>query len=131
MVAKRIRAGQPETPRAMKFVTVSPVGGGPMGTAATWFKRAVQGFRAFAYAGASDGRPKFGVALGGGFARGKVVGRTDRIGGEVVDTSMSPKDILATVYYLLGIDPNTMIPDRLGRPIPVAGEGRMRPELLV
>jgi NTE family protein len=41
-----------------------------MGTAATWFKRAVQGFRAFAYAGASDGRPKFGVALGGGFARG-------------------------------------------------------------
>jgi NTE family protein len=44
-----------------------------MGTGAAWFKRAIQGFRSFAYAGSNGGelgRPKIGVALGGGFARG-------------------------------------------------------------
>lgn len=40
-----------------------------MGTAAKWFTRAVQGLRSFAYAGDGE-RPKVGVALGGGFARG-------------------------------------------------------------
>ncbi|OAI48323.1 hypothetical protein AYO44_07395 [Planctomycetaceae bacterium SCGC AG-212-F19] len=67
---------------------------------------------------------------GGGFARGKVVGQTDRIGAEVTETLLSPKDILATLYHLLGIDPATTVPDRMGRPMPVAGEGVLRPELL-
>jgi hypothetical protein len=63
-------------------------------------------------------------------ACGKVVGRTDRIAGAVLDTPISPKDILATMYHLLGIDPETLIRDRLGRPMPVAGEGKVRHELL-
>src|SRR4029078_2289748 len=33
---------------------------------------------------------------GGGFARGRVVGRTDRIGGAVAESAFSPKDVLAT-----------------------------------
>jgi hypothetical protein len=70
------------------------------------------------------------VLIGGGAARGKVVGRTDRIAGAVEETPVSPKDILATMYHLLGIDPATMIRDRLGRPLPVGGEGQVRPELL-
>jgi len=70
------------------------------------------------------------LLAGGGFARGKVVGRTDRLGGDVTETPISPKDILATIYHLLGIDPHTTIPDRLGRPLAVAGEGRVRAELL-
>jgi hypothetical protein len=70
------------------------------------------------------------VFAGGGFAGGKVVGRTDRIAGDVVETPVSPKDVLATLYHLLGVDPETTIQDRLGRPVPVAGEGRARPELL-
>jgi len=41
-----------------------------MGTGTTWFKKAIQGFRSFAYAESSNGRPRIGVALGGGFARG-------------------------------------------------------------
>ncbi|HXQ25162.1 MAG TPA: patatin-like phospholipase family protein [Candidatus Acidoferrales bacterium] len=40
-----------------------------MGTATKWLTRAVHGLRSFAYAGQS-GRPKVGLALGGGFARG-------------------------------------------------------------
>jgi hypothetical protein len=59
-----------------------------------------------------------------------VVGRTDKIAGTVLDTPISPKDILATMYHLLGIDPERTIPDRLGRPIAVAGEGKVRHELL-
>ncbi|HVB55373.1 MAG TPA: patatin-like phospholipase family protein [Candidatus Acidoferrales bacterium] len=44
-----------------------------MGIAGKWFKKAVQGLRSFAYAepdGGGSNRPKVGVALGGGFARG-------------------------------------------------------------
>jgi hypothetical protein len=70
-----------------------------------------------------------GVLAGGGAARGKVVGRTDAAAGQVADTPMSPKDILATALYLLGIDPHTMVTDRLNRPVPVAGEGVVRAEL--
>ncbi|MBZ5693797.1 MAG: patatin-like phospholipase family protein [Acidobacteriia bacterium] len=40
-----------------------------MGTATKWLTRAVQGLRSFAYSG-QYGRPKVGLALGGGFARG-------------------------------------------------------------
>jgi len=40
-----------------------------MGSASKWIQRAVNGLRSFAYAGQGE-RPKIGVALGGGFARG-------------------------------------------------------------
>jgi hypothetical protein len=71
-----------------------------------------------------------GLFAGGGVARGRVIGRTDKIGGTVADRPVSPKDILATVYYLLGIDPETTLVDRTGRPVPVLSEGAMVPEML-
>ena len=46
------------------------------------------------------------------------------------ETPISPKDILATAFHLLGIDPHTHVPDSLGRPMPIAGTGEVRPELL-
>ena len=58
------------------------------------------------------------------------IGKTDRVAGEVASTSVSPKDILATIYHLLGIDPHTLIHDRLNRPFPIAGSGVVRHELL-
>ncbi len=70
------------------------------------------------------------VLAGGGTARGKVVGSSDRLGGEVRDTPISPKDILATAFFLLGIDPHTTITDRLNRPNPIAGTGVVRTEFL-
>jgi len=70
------------------------------------------------------------VLAGGGTARGKVVGRSDSQGADVADTPISPKDILATTLHLLGIDPHTMVTDRQGRPLPAAGDGVVRPELL-
>jgi Protein of unknown function (DUF1501) len=54
---------------------------------------------------------------GGGIARGRVVGSTDAVAGDVKDRPVSPKDLLATAYHLLGIDQRTRLPDRAGRPI--------------
>jgi len=67
---------------------------------------------------------------GGGTPRGVVVGRSDAIGGEVLDTPISPKDIHATAFHLLGLDPHALMYDRHHRPYPVAGTGEVRPELL-
>ncbi len=73
----------------------------------------------------------YAIALaGGGVPGGKIVGSTDRQGGDVHDTPISPKDILATTFHLLGIDPHTTVTDPQGRPLPIAGEGQVRPELL-
>jgi hypothetical protein len=69
------------------------------------------------------------VYAGGGIGRGKVIGSSDALGGDVRDTPVSPKDILATAFHLLGIDPDTTAPDRLNRPVRVVGEGHVRPEL--
>jgi hypothetical protein len=68
--------------------------------------------------------------LAGGVARGKVVGKTDRIAGSVVERPISPKDVLATVYHLLGIDPEATLTDRTGRPLPLVPDGSVIPEVL-
>ena len=67
---------------------------------------------------------------GGGFAAGRVVGRTDRIASDVAETPFSPKDVVATLFHLLGIDPASEILDRFGRPYAIGGTGRVRTELL-
>jgi hypothetical protein len=66
---------------------------------------------------------------GGGVARGRVVGRTDRHGATVTERPVSPKDILATAYHLLGIDPHTLLSDRTGRPLPLV-DGNVVREML-
>lgn len=82
-----------------------------------------------------DGRGHWGRAYtnffaGAGMKRGTVIGRTDRIGGTVEDRPLTAKDILATIYHLIGIDPHLTIPDRLNRPLPLAHDGQVVPELL-
>ena len=75
-------------------------------------------------------RPTRGLFAGGGVARGNVVGRSDKIAGTVADRPISPKDVLATIYHLLGIDPETLLPDRTGRPMPLVADGGVVPEML-
>jgi hypothetical protein len=70
------------------------------------------------------------LLAGGGIARGRVVGRSDRTAAEPVEHPVSPKDILATAYHLLGIDPRTELIDRLKRPLTLVPEGRVDPLLL-
>ncbi|MFO0869737.1 MAG: DUF1501 domain-containing protein [Pirellulales bacterium] len=69
------------------------------------------------------------VIAGGGVARGRVVGRSDRQAAEVADLPLSPKDLLATMYHLLGIDPHTPVADATGRLLPLV-EGRVIGEAL-
>ncbi len=69
------------------------------------------------------------LMAGGGVKRGNVVGKSDSIGGEVADRPISPKDILATAYHCLGIDPETPITDRFGRPFKLV-EGEVVPEIV-
>jgi arylsulfatase A-like enzyme len=70
------------------------------------------------------------VFAGGGVARGRVVGSTDAQGGDVVDVPVSPKDMQATAYALLGYGEETTVPDQAGRPMRISGGGRVREELL-
>lgn len=71
-----------------------------------------------------------GLLAGGGVARSKVVGKTDKIAGDVIERPTSPKDILATVYHLLGIDPETTLHDRTGRPLPLTSGGSVLADVL-
>ena len=70
------------------------------------------------------------VYAGGGMGCGNVVGRTDKHAGDVAETPISPKDVLATAFHLLGIDPEGTFPDPEGRPMPLTGTGHLRAELL-
>ncbi len=65
------------------------------------------------------------LMAGGGIARGRVVGRSDKIGSDPVEHRVSPKDILATIYHLLGIDLDTMLVDRQGRPLALIPDGEV------
>jgi hypothetical protein len=86
---------------------------------------------------AGGGRDHWSLAYslafaGGGIAKGKVVGATDREAGTPTDRPVSPKDILATMYHLLGIDPHTRIPDRSGSMVPIVPESAdVIPEMLL
>jgi hypothetical protein len=70
------------------------------------------------------------VLAGGGIARGRVIGRTDKVAGTVAERPISPKDVLATAYHLLGIDPETTLTDRTGRPMPLVSGGSVLTDVL-
>lgn len=72
-----------------------------------------------------------GLLAGAGIRRGQVVGATDRHGGYPTDRPLNPKDVLATLYHLLGVDRQTARTyDRLNRPHPLLPYGEVVPEFL-
>jgi len=71
------------------------------------------------------------IFAGGGVARGRVLGKTDKHAGSVVERPVSPKDILATLYHLMGVDPHIQLIDRTGRPMPLVAEGEVVKEMLI
>lgn len=63
----------------------------------------------------------FSAALaGGGIRGGQVVGCSDADGAYPLDDRHEPQDLVATILHLLGIEPETMLRDRQGRPIPAS-----------
>ncbi len=69
------------------------------------------------------------LMAGGGTKRGHVVGASDKQGGDVAERPISPKDLLATMYHLLGIDHETIVHDTLDRPLPLV-DGHVIPEVI-
>jgi hypothetical protein len=65
----------------------------------------------------------FSLMFGGGVQQGLVYGSTDAIGAYPSSHPVSPADFIATVYQLMGIDPNMTVPDRTGRPIMISHGG--------
>ena len=85
---------------------------------------------------AAGGRDHWGAAgsiffAGGGTQGGRVIGGTDRNGAFPTGPGYSPADVAATVYRALGIDPETLLYDRQGRPLPVLPQGEPIPGVLM
>ncbi|MEL7496707.1 MAG: DUF1501 domain-containing protein [Planctomycetota bacterium] len=70
-------------------------------------------------AGGRDHWPRvFSVAMaGGGVNGGQVIGSSDSVGESPQDRPVSPGDLVATIYQLLGIDPGLELKTSDGRPI--------------
>lgn len=67
-----------------------------------------------------------GVALmaGGGLKVGQVVGRTNPLGEFVTDTPVTPADLAATIYTVMGVNLHSWYRAQDGRPIELCPEGK-------
>lgn len=68
---------------------------------------------------------------GAGVKSGQVIGSTDKFAAAPTSDPVSVADLLRTIHTLLGIDPDKEYPDPLGRPVPIIGDGKLIPGLLV
>ena len=65
------------------------------------------------------------LMAGGGVRGGHIHGKSGRDGSDPSEDPVTPHDVVATIYGLLGIPPETELPDNLGRPIRVGGPGQV------
>jgi hypothetical protein len=73
----------------------------------------------------------YGALLAGaGIRGGSVCGASDAQAAYVKDRPVSPGEVCATIYQCLGIHPDTTVPDRAGRPVPVAQGAQAIREIL-
>jgi hypothetical protein len=72
----------------------------------------------------------FALLLGGGVKEGFVLGASDKLGAYPTERPVSPGDLVATMYHLLGVDSQLTLPDLTGRPIPIAHGGVPITELI-
>ena len=70
------------------------------------------------------------LLAGGGLKGGLVYGASDRTGSVPAERPVSPGDIIATLYHLLGVDPHMNIYDVLDRPHPLVPTGHVLNELI-
>jgi hypothetical protein len=61
---------------------------------------------------------------GGGVQGGRVVGRSDPIGGVPAEQPVEPAEIVATIYRSLGLDLETKLPGPQSRPFPLVDFGK-------
>jgi hypothetical protein len=77
-------------------------------------------------AGGRDHWPQcFTVSFaGGGVQGGRVIGRSDPVGGTPAERPVQPGDIVATIFHSLGLDPHSHLPGPGGRPFPLVDFGK-------
>ena len=61
---------------------------------------------------------------GGGVQGGRVVGRSDPIGGVPDERPVDPAQVVGTIYHSLGLDIETHLPGPAGRPFPLVDFGK-------
>lgn len=70
------------------------------------------------------------LLAGAGIQGGMIYGASDEQAAFIKDKPVHIRDICATIYHLLGIDPELLITDRAGRPLPIAHGGQPIHEIL-
>ncbi|MFO0840836.1 MAG: DUF1501 domain-containing protein [Gemmataceae bacterium] len=63
--------------------------------------------------------------LAGGGTRPGVVGTSDRQAAYPVEHPVSSGDLAATMYHLMGVDPEATVPDQTGRPVHISHGGKV------
>ncbi len=76
------------------------------------------------------GHSMFCLMGGGGVKGGQVVGSTDRLGTRPTTRPVTPSNVHATIYQVLGIDPKLHLLEPSGRPAPVLEDPTPIAELL-
>jgi hypothetical protein len=82
----------------------------------------------------TPGRDHWGNAMscligGGGVKGGRVIGSTNRLGEVPKDRPVTPQDLHATIYNVLGVDSHAQFLNHSGRPVPVVDTGETISEL--
>jgi uncharacterized protein (DUF1501 family) len=75
----------------------------------------------------NGGRSHYGkcfsaVLAGGGFKGGQIVGASSEKGTDVVERPVHPKDVIGSIYELMGIDPLGLLPNPSGLQVQVLPE---------
>ncbi|MEC8972829.1 MAG: DUF1501 domain-containing protein, partial [Verrucomicrobiota bacterium] len=60
------------------------------------------------------------LLAGGGVKQGYVHGKSDKHASEPAEDAVTPEDLAATIYYLLGIDPKAHSRDTQDRPLMIS-----------
>ena len=82
----------------------------------------------------TPGRDHWGNAMsvliaGGGVQGGRIVGSTDAKAERPKDRPLSPSDLHATIFHVLGVDQHVSFPDFAGRPTSIIEQGNVISEL--
>lgn len=82
----------------------------------------------------APGRDHWGAAMsvvlaGGGLRMGQTIGATNRRGETPTERPLTPGDVLATIYRVMGIDHHGTFPDHSGRPVHLVDQGSPIAEL--
>jgi len=63
------------------------------------------------------------ILSGSGMKVGQVIGTTDKLGASAVNRPVHFRDVLATIYHNLGVDPHSFIRDKADRPVNILPPG--------